>query len=143
MSNIYVPIDFTNLSEVIPEGDDILYSTICRVEVVGLALKPKRKHKAHVLITDSGYAITNSLRKSNLELNFYPWSERNFWKKRYFRKKFAILHYRTGTKKNVKYHSIQDLKIRHRSINGEILLVYFVKNCGSKKTQYEFFFIYF
>ncbi|KKM02424.1 hypothetical protein LCGC14_1784560 [marine sediment metagenome] len=96
MSTIYVPIDFTNLSEVIPEGDDILYSTICRVEIIGISYKQKRKHKSHVLITNSGFAITNSLRKSNLELNFYPWNNINYWKKRFFKNRFASVKYRTA-----------------------------------------------
>ncbi len=89
MSNIYVPIDSSNLSEVIPGGDDILYSTLCNVKAV--AYKVKIKWRSHVLATKSGIALQNKLepkkekgkymkykaRKKKLGLiaEFHPWEE--------------------------------------------------------------------
>jgi hypothetical protein len=54
MSNIYVPIDSTNLKEEIPPEEDILYSTMCKVMEryqVGTRTQ-KDKYKSHILITN-------------------------------------------------------------------------------------------
>ncbi|MFX1381577.1 MAG: hypothetical protein ACFFBP_03965 [Promethearchaeota archaeon] len=59
MSNIYVPIDYSNVKDVIPEGEDIKYSTLAKgwyMETFG----PKRKTtkwKTHILLTDKSIAL--------------------------------------------------------------------------------------
>ena len=57
MSQIHVPIDITNLSGVIPPGDDILYSTLCNVMYAKITL-PLRETEwdSYILITRSGFA---------------------------------------------------------------------------------------
>ena len=64
MSNIYVPIDFSDLKNVIPEGQEILYSTYAEVkytspsENTGRGLRYfKGKWESHVLITAEGLAL--------------------------------------------------------------------------------------
>ena len=97
MTQIYVPIDYTGLAEILPAGDDILYSTIAKGKIIGISTKQKRTHKSHILITQNGLAATNSLRKSNLQFEYYPWTNGKFWKKRRsFKKKWVSCFYRTA-----------------------------------------------
>lgn len=68
MSKILAPIDSSNLSELIPEGDDIKFSTQCDVRArqgttIGSTIA---KWKSFVLATASGIALQN-----RLELNQY------------------------------------------------------------------------
>jgi hypothetical protein len=60
MSNIYIPIDHTNVKEVIPPGENIIYSTLCSaVERGGVGpTRYKKKYKSHILVTDKGIAFT-------------------------------------------------------------------------------------
>ena len=89
MSNIFVPIDSSNLSELIPEGDDIKYSTFCNVKAI--AGNVTIKWKSYVLATKSGIAIQNKLepskekgkyikykarkKKDGLIAQFIPWED--------------------------------------------------------------------
>jgi hypothetical protein len=60
MSDIFVPIDHTDLKEVIPPGENITYSTLCNVVEKG-GVGPtsyKKKYKSHVLVTNKGIAFT-------------------------------------------------------------------------------------
>ena len=84
MSEIYYPIDGSNLKEIIPIGQDIIYSTLCK----GYAKESedkKYKWKSHVLITKEGVAFSipltvNYTKKElknnpNLKVNhFMPWA---------------------------------------------------------------------
>lgn len=89
MSNILTPIDSSDLSELIPEGDDVKYSTFCNVRAQ--AFNVNYKWKTHVLVTISGVAIQNKLepykdkgkyikyrprkKKEGLLSQFIPWEE--------------------------------------------------------------------
>jgi len=107
MSQLYVPIDYTGLAEVIPAGDDILYSTLARGNILGVSVKQKRKHKAHVLVTQNGFAATNSLRKKELKFDYYPWTDGKFFKKRRsFSKKRVVVFYRTAGQ--IQYQAVLD-----------------------------------
>jgi hypothetical protein len=55
-SQIYVPIDLSKLSELIPPGDDILYSTICKLIFIYRGGNKQKKWNSHVLVTKSGIA---------------------------------------------------------------------------------------
>jgi hypothetical protein len=84
-----VPIDSSNLSEIIPEGDDIKYSTLCNVRVA--AGQSTIKWKSYVIVTNSGVAFQNKLdehkdkgkymrykarkKKMGLVSEFVPWEE--------------------------------------------------------------------
>lgn len=89
MSNILIPINSSSLSELIPEGDDILYSTLCSVKA--LAGNVTIKWQTHVLATKSGFASQTKLepkkekgkfikyrarkKKEGLITQFLPWEE--------------------------------------------------------------------
>ncbi|MCK4286033.1 MAG: hypothetical protein KAX18_07510 [Candidatus Lokiarchaeota archaeon] len=93
MSKILAPIDSSNLSELIPEGDDIKFSTQCDVRArqgttIGSTIA---KWKSFVLATASGIALQNRLelnqykdkhlrykvrkKKMGLVAEFVPWEE--------------------------------------------------------------------
>lgn len=89
MSNLYVPIDYSQLSEVIPEGEDILYSTLGFAQLIS-AMGGKIKWNTHILITKSGFAAFsrvekyltkkgkekyNIIKKKKTIATFYPWHE--------------------------------------------------------------------
>jgi hypothetical protein len=84
--NLHVPIDISPLYQIIPKGEDILYSSIC--EVKHKYKKPfdgrktttiTTKWKSHLLISESGIAIQipQNTRKTVLFglKNFMTWKE--------------------------------------------------------------------
>lgn len=71
-SNYYVPIDFTELYQYIPERDKILYSTTCKAtnkRFVGNR-DITTKSTPHVLITRSGFAFISAKGESKGEVGF-------------------------------------------------------------------------
>ena len=54
MSNIYVPIDSSDLSKAIPEGEDIIYSSLCRGEGSFVSFDKKFYWDSHLLMTKKG-----------------------------------------------------------------------------------------
>ena len=68
ISNFYVPVNYSNLKEIISENDEILYSTLCKVKrEIGY------KFKSHLLITKEGFAYKKSLKKGQNEPIFRKW----------------------------------------------------------------------
>ena len=61
MSNIYIPIDASNLREEITPGEDIVYSTIMRVQ--DSTYNTTTKFDSHVLLTPNGIAWTDPRKK--------------------------------------------------------------------------------
>ncbi|MFX1493572.1 MAG: hypothetical protein ACFFBZ_04755 [Promethearchaeota archaeon] len=56
MAEIYVPIDYSNLKEILPVGDDIIYSTLCKAyhtDAGSLII-----WKTHLLMTEKGIAFS-------------------------------------------------------------------------------------
>ncbi|MFX0005931.1 MAG: hypothetical protein ACFFA7_12420 [Promethearchaeota archaeon] len=71
ISDIYVPIDFSDLKSVIPPGEDIIYSTLCKGRATVMSKWDARKNitttwVTHVLFTENGVA----------------WVKPNYWKKK-------------------------------------------------------------
>ena len=64
MSNIIVPIDVSNLSEAIPEGEDVIYSCFCRVAFFFKAGNDNKGWDSHFLATKNGIAINLSLNEN-------------------------------------------------------------------------------
>ncbi|TFG10478.1 MAG: hypothetical protein EU535_08240, partial [Promethearchaeota archaeon] len=58
MAEIYYPIDKSNLKEIIPLGQDIIYSTLCQGFVHDTNNDKKYKWKTHVLMTKEGVAFS-------------------------------------------------------------------------------------
>lgn len=60
MSDIYLPIDYSDVKNVIPPGEDIIYSTLCRGEVVDMTSTHMKKTSwpTHLLMTNKGIAFS-------------------------------------------------------------------------------------
>ena len=83
MGVFHVPIDYSKLQEVIRSDDEILYSTLCVVQVYKIDLKSKTrvdKYLTHVFLTKLGFAMTSSLAKEEYTLTFLPWIDQAIWK---------------------------------------------------------------
>jgi hypothetical protein len=67
MADIYVPIDFSNARDVIPPGEDIIYSTMCagKGEFLDGTKSITYKWLSHFLLTDKGVAFTIPLKVSH------------------------------------------------------------------------------
>lgn len=79
ISNIYIPINYSNLSKILPEGYEIIYSTLCKARK-NIGIKTI-KWISHVLITKLGIAYTLPSEVKEIkeieedELNFFTWSQ--------------------------------------------------------------------
>ncbi|MFX1382093.1 MAG: hypothetical protein ACFFBP_06570 [Promethearchaeota archaeon] len=73
---IYVPLDVSNLREIIPEGEDIIYSTFCKgYNYIG---GTEYRWLSHVLITENYVAFQEPdyySRKSPLKNKYVYWDE--------------------------------------------------------------------
>ncbi len=79
MSDIYVPIDISDLKSVIPPGEEIIYSTMCKVYassgtfVTGGSIS---KWISHVLMTRNGLAhIIPTKKKKPPKLIYETWAD--------------------------------------------------------------------
>lgn len=121
MSNLYVPIDYSQLSEVIPEGEDILYSTLSSAQLIN-AMGGKTNWDTHILITKSGFAAFsrvekyltkkgkaryNLIKKKKKIATFYPWKGSGLKKITFKKKKIIVvlskvnfIHYEAKIDKN-------------------------------------------
>ncbi|MFX1297870.1 MAG: hypothetical protein ACFFD2_23865 [Promethearchaeota archaeon] len=72
MTDIYIPIDYTNLKSVIPPGEDIIYSTLCKVTQTLLA--GEIKWESHVLMTTKGFAYTKPQERKLLKGIYVDWN---------------------------------------------------------------------
>jgi len=75
MTDIYVPIDYSNLKAVIPPGEDIIYSTLCKAKKssTGMAGVTTTKWISHVLMTPKGIAFMEPRRKKSMKLKYFDW----------------------------------------------------------------------
>lgn len=74
LSNIYVPIDSSEINDIIPEGEDIIYSTFFRAEVSLFATK---QWGGHLLMTNKGVYLNVPVdltkKEQKREETFVPW----------------------------------------------------------------------
>lgn len=75
MAEIYVPIDYSNLKEILPVGDDIIYSTLCKAyhtDAGSLII-----WKTHLLMTEKGIAFSKpgEKKKDPPELIYIDWTK--------------------------------------------------------------------
>ncbi|MFX1376932.1 MAG: hypothetical protein ACFFA0_14095 [Promethearchaeota archaeon] len=88
MSELYVPIDHSNVKDAIPEGEDIIYSTLCKVMRNIYGKNKKYTWISHVLMTPNGFAYTepNFIQKHMPPQAYYiPWYEiRNIGNRTFF-----------------------------------------------------------
>lgn len=73
MSNIHVPLDYSSLTEIISHNEDILYSSLCNV--TEKRINGKSYWKSHILITESGLAITVPQGGGSVGGKYFKWSD--------------------------------------------------------------------
>lgn len=74
MSNIYVPIDFSNAKDRIPPGENIVYSTLCQVTSGSAAYTTK--YLSHVLMTEKALVYSQPVsKKLPLLYHYVPWNK--------------------------------------------------------------------
>ena len=80
MSNIYVPIDYSDVASIIPEGEDILYSTLCHVKERGGVgpTRYKKTYNSHVVLTNNGIAYEIKRKLSKTRYNYIPYIAKLF-----------------------------------------------------------------
>ncbi len=71
-SGIYFPINYTEVSSVVPKEDDIIYST--KAKGLHESGNTIYKWESHLLITTGGIAYTRPYKKQN-ESYFIPWEQ--------------------------------------------------------------------
>ena len=64
MAEIYVPIDFSEVKNVIPPGEDIIYSSLAKGMAVSVVKNKRFTWQTHFLATNNGVAITIPLNVS-------------------------------------------------------------------------------
>ena len=80
MSDIYVPIDFSDLKSVIPPGEDIIYSTLCNGFTSVRLVRKTRTYNwnTHLLMTPNGiayYMPDTTKKKAPLLPMYSTWDE--------------------------------------------------------------------
>lgn len=74
MSNIFVPLDYSELKSVLPPSEDIIYSTLAKY-IFNLntgSLKMKEIFTSHVLLTPRHLAYTKPVKNKEPELKLIP-----------------------------------------------------------------------
>jgi len=111
MSDIYVPIDTTEVRNVLPEGEEIIYSTLCSgyYTLRSATTKPQTMwFDSHLLITEKSFAYTIGISGEAI-LYYRPLNQMLAVRGRKFRLKAAIgkstiLKYAYGKEKYRDYY---------------------------------------
>ena len=74
MSNIHVPLDYSNLKAIIPPGEDIIYSTLCVASDSSIPFGGTTKWISHILLTNKGLAYTKPRIKKTLKAFYTDWN---------------------------------------------------------------------
>ena len=74
MGEIYVPIEYSEVINIVPPGEEILYSTMCKMTYLSPSGSISR-WISHVLLTEGGLACTNAKDKGSFELKYIPWTK--------------------------------------------------------------------
>ena len=75
MSHFFVPIDHSKAVELVPEDEEIVYSTLCHVE---FNMKMREYWESHVLITNRSVVFTKGKFSDPIQLYYLPWSTIKF-----------------------------------------------------------------
>ncbi len=67
ISNLYVPINYSEISKSVPEDDEILYSTLCH------AKSTNQNWESHILITKLGIAYSAPTENDQEKITFINW----------------------------------------------------------------------
>ncbi|MFX1411625.1 MAG: hypothetical protein ACFFA6_14830 [Promethearchaeota archaeon] len=124
MSDIYVPIDYSEVKNVIPPGEDIVYSTLCKVtnNISSIGGSTTQKWISHVLITTKGVAFTIPQKKGPIELTYLFWYDidKVFSRGFMLRPKFSITTQFLLTRDS-NFESKESFKERHKLFKGKLL----------------------
>ncbi|MCJ7647792.1 MAG: hypothetical protein MUP85_04205 [Candidatus Lokiarchaeota archaeon] len=94
MSHFFVPKDYSKAVEMVPDDEEIVYSTLCHVEFY---MKEKEYWESHVLVTNRSVVFTKGKFKKPVQLYYLPWSAIKF----VGREKFDSPPYRFKLKRDV------------------------------------------
>ena len=113
MGEIYVPIEYSEAINVVPPGDEILYSTMCRMSYFAPSGSITR-WLSHVLLTEGGVALTNAKDKGSFELKYLPWT-----KVGYIGTKFLSIHLGDTYPSTMDHHIVNCKFIRDPNFETE------------------------
>ncbi len=95
MSNIYVPIDYSEVSGVIPGGEDILYSTLCHIKERGGfagSTAYKKTYNSHMVLTNNGIAFEIKRRLGKTRYEYIPYVDVWFKPNNRFKAGIGVLY---------------------------------------------------
>ncbi len=75
LSHFFVPIDHSKAVELVPEEEEILYSTLCHVE---FDIKEREYWESHVLMTNRSVIFTKGNFHEPDQLYYLPWTAIKF-----------------------------------------------------------------
>lgn len=101
MSHFFVPINHSKAREMVPDDEEIFYSTLCHVE---FNMKKREYWESHVLITNRSVVFTKGKFSDPVQLFYLPWSAIKFMG----RVKFASTPYYFKLKRDVLLETNED-----------------------------------
>jgi len=115
--NFYVPIDFSEVREAIPVGEDVIYSCLFTVNTHGLTgpFKEKsRKFQSHVLFTKNGIAYQVPKTKTTviMKSKYLPWYKIEDILLGYILFKEGTIMYNFMMEPNTNYESYEEYDMR-------------------------------
>jgi hypothetical protein len=77
---VFIPIDYSDVREAIPEGEDIIYSSFCSAQKSGMNMRTQtfesETFQSHVLFTKNGIAYQEP-EAGLMKSNYLPWYKVN------------------------------------------------------------------
>ncbi|MHA1191007.1 MAG: hypothetical protein ACTSP9_01770 [Promethearchaeota archaeon] len=129
MSHFFVPIDHSKAVEMVPDDEEILYSTLCHVE---FNMRKREYWESHVLITNRSVVFSKGKFSDPVQLYYLPWSAI----KLLGRKKFSSVPYYFRLKRDVLLETNEEFLERSQAFKSFIKPI---KEEGKKywKTNFE------
>jgi hypothetical protein len=95
---MYVPIDYSDVPSVVPEGEDIIYSTLCHVKERGGI-----NYNSHVVFTRNGIAFERKRKFSKNEFIYEPYINAGMYQARFL----------SNNKFKVGYVNLYNFQLKH------------------------------
>ena len=129
MSHFFVPINHSKAVEMVTNDEEIVYSTLCRVETY---IEEKDYWESHVLITNRSIIFTKGKFNNPVHLYYLPWSDI----KLLGRAKFSSSTYSFKLKRDVDLETEEEFLERSEAFKSFIKPI---KEEGKKywKTQFQ------
>jgi len=113
LSHFFVPINHSKAVEMVPDDEEILYSTLCHVEFY---MKEKEYWESHVLITNHSVIFTKGKFSNPIQLYYLPWSAIKFLG----RAKFNSTPYNFRLKRDILIETDEEFLERSQSFKSFI-----------------------